>query len=114
VLVDGSSERTIDGLMHDDVGFGKLVRRRDLEPSIPAATFGQGLRDHFARTGLTIEDVALDALLQFGDGRPYPTMTAARYSAFTARREGADTVDGFCVEHGIQEARRHLEDDDAT
>jgi hypothetical protein len=55
---------------------------------------------------------ALEQLIAFGEGRPYPTMTAARYAALGARKLGSATVEAFDVQMAIDEARRHLAEDD--
>lgn len=49
--------------------------------------------------------------MEFGDGRPYATMTAARYAALNARKLGSPTVGTFEAEEGVAEARRHLAED---
>jgi hypothetical protein len=111
VLADGSRERTLNGLLEEPVNFGKLVARRNLSPSIPLDQWRQPLRAHFATVGLSIGDDELEAILAFGNERPYETMTAARYAAFTALRLETSTVDAFVVAEGLKEARAKLADD---
>lgn len=110
VLVDGSSARTFERLVGTPDGLGKLVHRRDLAPTIALRTWREGLAERFRQVGHPIEDDALERLLEFGDGRPYPTMTAARHSALTARATGGPT-DMFCVGDGIAAAEKQLDDD---
>lgn len=111
VLVDGSKERTLEGMLGSPVQFGKLCDRLQLEPRIPAYTWRESLPERFRQAGLEVRPEALDALVAFGDGRPYATMTAARYAALNARKLSSETVGGFEAEEGIAEARRHLEED---
>ena len=111
VLVDGSSERALDGMMGDPIGFGELVDRLGLAPDISIGIWRESLPERFSQAHLSIEADALDALLAFGDGRPYPTMTAARYAAFNARKLGSAEVGHFEVVEGIAEAKRHLAED---
>jgi hypothetical protein len=113
VLVDGSDERVLEGMLRSPVHFGKLCDRLKLAPTIPRATWREPLRERFQAAGLGIEPDALEALLTFGAGRPYETMTAARYAALSARKLDDLTVGGFAVQMGVDEARRHLEDDGA-
>src|SRR3954469_5318173 len=47
VLVDGSRARTLDGLLGALVGFGKLVQRRNLHPTIPLDQWRRPLVEHF-------------------------------------------------------------------
>jgi hypothetical protein len=111
LLVDGSNDRALDGMMGDPVQFGKLVDRMSLAPVIPTVAWRQSLPDRFQRAGLSLLPEALDALVSFGEGRPYPTMAAARYAALNARKLGSESVEKFEVEEGIAEARRHLAED---
>jgi hypothetical protein len=113
VLVDGSEERTFAGLLGDPVQFGKLVSRYELPITIPAYLWRQPLTERFAAADLHIADGQRDTIIAFGQGRPYDTMAAARYTAIAAR-QGSGTVTGFDVQVGLDRARRHLEDDGAT
>lgn len=61
--------------------------------------------------GLELLPEALELLVVFGDGRPYATMTAARYAALNARKLGSESVGTFEGEEGVAEARRHLDED---
>jgi len=69
------------------------------------------LTQRFAAAGLRLPDEQRERLLEWRDGAVYPTMTAARYTALNARKTGSDTITDFDVEMGLDEARRHLEDD---
>jgi hypothetical protein len=60
---------------------------------------------------LGIDDDALATLVAFGRGRPYATMTAARYAALNARKLGSQVVGAFEAEEAVAEARRHLAED---
>ena len=112
LLVDGSSERALEQMMVAPVGFGKLVDRLPLAERIPARVWRESLPARFQRARLTIDPDSLEALIDFGDGRPYATMTAARYAALNARKLDSDTVGPFEAREGIEEARRHLAEDD--
>jgi AAA ATPase domain len=112
VLVDGSDERALDGMLARPVQFGKLVDRLILDPRIPVDTWRSGLSERFGQVGLELGPEALERLIAFGEGRPYPTMTAARYAALGARKLGSVTIEAFDVQMAIDEARRHLTEDD--
>jgi len=111
LLVDGSEERTLDGMLGEPVHFGKLVDRLTLDPLIPRSVWRAPLTQRFAAAGLRLPDEQRERLLEWRDGAVYPTMTAARYTALNARKTGSDTITDFDVEMGLDEARRHLEDD---
>jgi len=111
VLVDGSEERALDRMLGPRVQFGKLCDRLELDPRIPTYTWREALGERFRQAGLELERDALEALIAFGDGRPYPTMTAARYAALNARKLGGGSVGTFEAEEGVAEAKRHLEED---
>jgi hypothetical protein len=110
VLVDGSHQRTFDALLGTSDGLGKLVHRYELAPTIPRDIWHAGLTDRFLRAGHPIAGDPLEALLDYGNDQPYPTMTAARHSALTAHRLGGET-ELFCVRDGIEAAERQMEDD---
>lgn len=112
VLVDGSDERALDGMLGAPAQFGKLVDRLTLDPRIPTGTWREGLAERFIQAGLELAPEVLEKLIDFGQGRPYPTMTAARYAALGARKLGSATVEAFDVQMAIDEARRHLAEDD--
>jgi hypothetical protein len=112
VLVDGSQERTLDAMLGPPTHLAKLCDRLQLDPQIPRETWREPLRERFDQAGQTIQADALEALLEFGDGRPYETMAAARYTALSARKLGSDRIGDFEVQMGIDEARRHVADDD--
>jgi hypothetical protein len=112
VLVDGSDERALDGMLGAPAQFGKLVDRLTLDPTIAADTWRTGLAERFAEAGLQVASEVLEKLIAFGEGRPYPTMTAARYAALGARKLANTTVDAFDAQMAIDEARRHLAEDD--
>jgi len=112
LLVDGSNERSLDGLMDGPVRFGKLVDRLALEPAIPTRAWREALPERFEKAKLSLDGEALEALLAFGRGRPYATMTASRYAALNARKLGTSTVGKFEITEGIAEAGRHLAEDE--
>jgi hypothetical protein len=112
VLVDGSDERALDGMLGAPPQFGKLVDRLILDPRISADIWRAGLAERFVQADLELQPEALEQLIDFGEGRPYPTMTAARYAALGARKLGSATVEAFDVQMAIDEARRHLAEDD--
>ncbi len=115
VLIDGSEERTLDGMLGAPTHLAKLCDRIELDRRIPYETWREPLRERFLRAGQRIDPDALQMLLEFGDGRPYDTMAAARYTALSARKlQGGDqggSVGTFEVQMGIDEARRHVGDD---
>lgn len=111
LLVDGSSERTFEQMMVPPVGFGKLVDRLSLAEKIPERIWRESLPTRFERADLEVDPEALGALNSFGGGRPYATMTAARYGALNARKLGSGSVGTFEMTEGIEEARRHLAED---
>ncbi len=113
VLVDGSNARALDGMFGEPVHFGKLVGRIELSARIPLTNWREPLTERFSRAGLVIEDTPREDLLKWGDGRPYATMAAARYTAQSARRTSSNTATEFDVQMGIDEAERHLHDDGA-
>jgi hypothetical protein len=112
VLVDGSDERALDGMLGAPAQFGKLVDRLTLDPRIAADIWRVGLAERFAQAGLELAPEALEQLISFGEGRPYPTMMAARYAALGARKLASTTVEAFDVQMAVDEARRHLAEDD--
>lgn len=112
VLVDGSEERAIEGMFGPPVQFGKLCGRLPLGPEIPARLWRERLPERFRQAGLEAVPAALEALIAFGHGRPFATMTAARYAALNARKLGSDEVGEFEVAEAVPEARRHLADDE--
>jgi hypothetical protein len=111
LLVDGSDERALESLLASRIGFGKLCDRLPLAPEIPAVTWRAALPGRFAMADLGIDDDALATLVAFGRGRPYATMTAARYAALNARKLGSQVVGAFEAEEAVAEARRHLAED---
>jgi hypothetical protein len=96
-----------------EVHFGKLVKRIELDARIPLTSWREPLTERFSRAGLLLEDTPREELLKWSEGRPYATMAAARYTAQSARRTSSDTATKFDVQMGIDEADRHLHDDDA-
>lgn len=112
VLVDGSEERTVGAMLGPPTHLAKLCDRLQLDPRIPRETWHEPLRDRFEQADQTIEADALETLLDFGEGRPYETMAGARYTALSARKLNSERVGDFEVQMGIDEARRHVADDD--
>ena len=113
VLVDGSNERALNGMFGAPVHFGKLVDRIELDARIPLTSWREPLTERFSRAALLLENAPREELLKWGDGRPYATMAAARYTAQSARRTSSDIATEFDVQMGIDEAERHLRDDGA-
>ena len=111
LLIDGSSERALARLYEDPVSLGKLAERLNLAPTIPLDQWRRPIREHFARTGLAVDDDAREAILEFGAERPYETMTAARHAAFMARRLETETVTLYVAREGIKAAEAALADD---
>ncbi|HSZ71021.1 MAG TPA: hypothetical protein VK756_11765 [Solirubrobacteraceae bacterium] len=114
MLVDGSNERALSGMFGDPVHFGKVVDRIELDTRIPLTSWREPLTARFARAGVVLEDAPREELLAWGDGGPYATMAAARYTAQSARRTSSDTATAFDVQMGIDEVDRHLRDDDGV
>ena len=113
VLVDGSDERALEGMFGAPTHFGKLADRLTLDVRIPLDSWREPLTDRFASAGLAIPDEPREQILRWGDGRPYATMAAARYTALSARKTASTTVAEFDVQMGIDEAKRRLADDGA-
>jgi len=113
VLVDGSDVRALDGMLGEPLHFGKLVDRQSLDPRIPLTTWRDPLTERFAAAGLELPDPQRDRLLAWSGGLVYPTMAAARFIAFTAKKTNAAIITDFDVEMGLDEAKRHLDDDGA-
>ena len=108
VLVDGSDQRAFEILEHD-VQLDKLTSRMRLNETIPPPVWREALPGRFAMAGLELEGEALELIVEFGAGRPYATMLAARHTALNARRlrDGAP-VGVFEATMGIDEAQRQL------
>jgi hypothetical protein len=111
VLLDGSDERTIDGLMGPPYDLARLGQRVALPPTIPADQWRRPLLDRFAQAGLVISGEALERILEFGEGRPYDTMAACLYVGLNARRAQSAAIDDFVLEKGLEEARARLDED---
>lgn len=111
LLIDGSSERTLARLYEEPVSLGKLAERLNLAPTIPFDQWRRPIREHFGQTGLTIDDDAREAILEFGAERPYETMTAARHAAFMARRLETEAVTLYVARAGLEAAKAALDDD---
>lgn len=112
LLVDGSNERALEQMMVPPVGFGKLVDRLPLADEIPVQTWRVSLPERFELADLELDPRGLDSLNSYGRGRPYATMTAARYAALNARKLGSGSVGLFEMTEGIEEARRHPAEDE--
>ena len=65
------------------------------------------------RLGLQLPDAQRERLLRWEDGAVYPTMAAARFTALSARKTSSIQITDFEVEMGLDDARRHLDDDGA-
>lgn len=112
VLVDGSNERTIERLMGSPYDLARLAQRLELPPTIPADQWRRPLLDRFQRAALPISPDRVQRILDFGEGRPYDTMTGCFYVALTARRLQNNDVDDFAIGKGLEEARARLDEDD--
>jgi hypothetical protein len=108
-----AGERALNGMFGAPVHFGKLVDRIELDARIPLTSWREPLTDRFSRAALLLEKAPREELPKWGDGRPYATMAAARYTAQSARRTSSDIATEFDVQMGIDEAERHLRDDGA-
>jgi len=111
VLIDGSDERTIEKLMGSPYDLARLAQRIPLEPTIPADQWPGPLHERFRQAALTISAPRLERILDFGQGRPYDTMTACLYVALNARRLHSEEIDDFALDHGLEEARARLDED---
>jgi AAA ATPase domain len=111
VVVDGSQQRTLDGMLGGSGQMGKLCDRLPLEPTIPARTWRDAMPARFEQAGLELDPEALEKIISFGEGHPYRTMIAARYAALNARKLGSESVGVFEVEMALDEAERHLRED---
>ena len=112
LLVSGSRKRVVDKLLVEPFSAGKLLDRRTLSATIPRDQWRHPLAQRFEAADLNIEAARLERILDFGEERPYDTMTAARYVALTARKLEIADVDDQCIQEGLREAREHLDDDD--
>jgi hypothetical protein len=112
LLVNGSHERVVGRLLEEPYRIAKLVQRRPLDPRIPRDQWVQPLTRRFERAGLSIAPELLAHVLDFGQERPYDTMTAGRYIALTARKLELTAIDEQSLREGLREAREHLDDDD--
>jgi hypothetical protein len=110
VLVNGSDQRALE-LLERDLRLAKLCNALPLEPTIDAADWRPGLRDHYGRAGLEIDPDALEALIAYGAGRPYPTMLAALNSGLSTVELELVIVDATAVAYGTAEAERQLNDE---
>ena len=113
LIIDGSDERSVEGMLGDPGHIGKLCERYELSPTIQQSTWHDPLRQRFASLGFEIDETSLGRLIDFGAGRPYATMLACRHAALTARRLGIDTINAFDVQAGIDAAVAQLEADGA-
>lgn len=111
MLVDGSDERTIERLMGSPYDLARLGQRLDLSPTIAVDQWRAPLRRRFERAALVISEERLQRVLDFGEGRPYETMTACLCAGLSARRAQSDTIDDFVLERGLEEARARLDED---
>lgn len=70
------------------------------------------LVERLAAAGLELPSGQLERLLDWSGGAAYPTMAAARFTALSAQKTNSATI-GFDLDMGLDEARRHLDDDGA-
>ena len=113
VLIDGSSERTIEQMLGEPHHIAKIAPRIPLPPRIPTSLWRPALEDRFAQLGMTVDPAAMDVLLTWSDGRPYPTVAAAAEAATIARRIGATQLGEAEISAALDLARRRVDDDDA-
>lgn len=111
VLVDGSDERTFEDLLGPPVHFGKLCEPVELAHRIDGSIWRPALEARFEEAGCPAHADALELLLSFGDGHPFPTMLASRHAALLARRLESGEVSAFEAQNGIDTARKHLDAD---
>lgn len=91
VLADGSEDRLLEELFAS-AQLGKLFRLRAVGPTIPTSVWRDALPERFARLDLHISDEALEDILAFGAGRPFPTMLVCQHAANNARMLGSNEV----------------------
>lgn len=111
VLADGSEERALASLLGAPYGLAKLTQPRALEPRIPRDQWQHPLLERFHAAELQISAQRLDAILDFGDELPYPTMCAAGAVALKARQIGTGEVDDVALRLGLKEARERIDAD---
>lgn len=111
VLVDGSDERALDGMLGEPTQLAKLCERTNLSPVIPQAIWKDALAERLRLADLDVDDEALKMLLTYGRERPYPTMAATQAAALSARDLGNSTVDTFDAQMGIDAATKRMRDE---
>lgn len=111
VLVDGSDERALSGMLGAPIHFGKLCDRYDLAPVIAAQYWRPALIARFAEAQIALSEEHCNRIIAFGEEHPYRTMAAARFTALAVRKTSSDSVTDFDVEMGLDAARKHLEAD---
>jgi hypothetical protein len=113
VLIDGSSERSIEKMLGDPHHVAKIAPRVPLAPRIAKGRWRPALEERFARLEIAVEPQALDALIEWGDGRPYATIAAAAEAATIARRMNSTELGDAEISVAIDLAARRVDDDDA-
>lgn len=113
VLIDGSSERTIEQMLGEPHHIAKIAPRIPLPPRIPPGVWRPALDERFARLGMTVDPAAMGILLTWSDGQPYPTVAAAAEAATIARRIGTTELGETEIAAALDLARRRVDDDDA-
>ena len=115
ILVDGSDDRLLNEVRGAPIQFDKLCDRLTISATIPKQVWRQTLPNRFEQLSMAIESEALEAIVGFGDERPYATMAAAQGAALAARQlnpgPGHAAVGAFEADQGIEFARRRLADD---
>lgn len=111
VLADGSDQRTLNGLLGAPHHLAKLLDRAPLSDRIPTQLWREPLTARFEQAGFELEPAALQQIIDFGEGAPFATMAAARYTALAAHKTNSTVVSTFDSQMGVDEAARRLRDD---
>jgi len=106
VLFAGSMEHLMRDLFAPgDRALSQFGAFHELRP-IPAAQWREGIRARLALDGCTIEDSALERLVELGEGHPRATMLLAQQAHLIAGRELARRLDGAIVAAALGAAMR--------
>src|SRR5438270_638063 len=106
VLFAGSMEHLMRDLFAPgERALSQFGAFHELEP-IPAAEWRAGLRARLALDRCTIEDSALDRLIELGEDHPRATMLLAQQAHLIARSELRRRIDGAIVAAALAAAMR--------
>src|SRR2546423_1340682 len=106
VLFAGSMEHLMRDLFAPgDRALSQFGAFHELAP-IPAAAWRTGIRERLALDRCTIEDSALDRLIEIGEGHPRATMLVAQQAHLIARSELRRKLDGAIVAAALVAAMR--------